>query len=587
MGRPSRKPCARSQPASRSTASCAGVSTPSAVTCSPRPSPERDRAAEHGVRPGVLVRRGHQGAVHLQRVEGVAAQVGQAGVAGAEIVERQTHAQATQRLQGDLYADTVLDQQPLRDLELQATGRQPRARQHGRDQGGNVVAVELRRRQVHRDCHILWPGSGSAAGLLQHGCSQPHDQARALRQGDEHVGRDHAVLRVGPTRQGLEAVKVTGGDLVDRLELHRQPACFDRAREVAFKGAPLSRGGLHRRLERHHAPATFRLGTIQREIDPAQQLLRGAAVLRPQHQADAGPHALRPARHEGIGRKPGRDGCSGTDALHLVGMEQHQNELVAANARQEVVRSEAPPQPRRYLPQQRIPAGVAQLVVDRLEAVEIQAEQTARRVRRVFQAVEQAGPVGGTGQGVVTRQVEGVLLRPAQVVHVRGGAEPVRGTSLRVAQRHGAGLEPAPGAVRPAQPVLDLQPPAGGGSVPGSLRVRLVLGMHHLEPALAVAHHLRLAGEGHPLRAGPVPLTVVQGAPHQLRDHLRQDLEWSRHVGGDGSVRPRLQVPVGWRPQSGVPGVPISRGRTMPDAVEGVHAHRFTPAPRVRRAATG
>ena len=61
-----------------------------------------------------------EGAIDLQDVDREAVQVGQRGIAGAEVVERQAHAEHLQGAEGLLELRRVIQQQALGDLEDQA-----------------------------------------------------------------------------------------------------------------------------------------------------------------------------------------------------------------------------------------------------------------------------------------------------------------------------------------------------------------------------------------------------------------------------------------------------------------------------------
>ncbi len=99
-GRAMRKPCSESQPTSRSAASCSSVSTPSATIDDAEMVAELgDHAYERAVAAaGQLL---DEGAVDLDLVDGEVLQVGERGVAGAEVVDRHADAEAAQALHLD------------------------------------------------------------------------------------------------------------------------------------------------------------------------------------------------------------------------------------------------------------------------------------------------------------------------------------------------------------------------------------------------------------------------------------------------------------------------------------------------------
>ena len=98
-------------------------------------------------------------------------------------------------------------------------------------------------------------------------------------------------------------------------------------------------------------------------------------------------------------------------------LEQH-GELVAAQARERVARSHAAFEPPRDADQQLVARLVAEAVVDRLEAIEIEvehgeqrlAERAAGAVKEVLEAVEEQRAVRELGQGIVERLSLELLL---------------------------------------------------------------------------------------------------------------------------------------------------------------------------------
>jgi hypothetical protein len=105
-------------------------------------------------------------------------------------------------------------------------------------------------------------------------------------------------------------------------------------------------------------------------------------------------------------RQPGRE------LLQLAGRPRaldHHDELVAADAPQQVLRAQDRAQPLRHLAQQRVTGGVAEAVVDDLEAVEVAEQHADGALRVVLEHARQplAGEeaVGRTGQAVVQRLV--------------------------------------------------------------------------------------------------------------------------------------------------------------------------------------
>ena len=137
-----------------------------------------------------------------------------------------------------------------------------------------------------------------------------------------------------------------------------------------------------------------------------------------------------PAQRLGIRRrgKPGADN----------------DELVAAHACDEVAFAGGHAQPAADLDQHHVARGMAQCIVDRLEAIEIEIEQCDRLVvpsrgERSFQEIHQHGAVGQAGQGIMPRQMLGPAAGRLQVAcallvdagHLQGVAQYRQGQQKR------------------------------------------------------------------------------------------------------------------------------------------------------------
>src|SRR6266849_997740 len=110
-----------------------------------------DRAQDH--RPLALAGGAHEGLIDLERVEREALQVGERGMSGAEIVERQAGAEladAGQHLRGMF---GVLHHQGFGELELERAARRPMAGEHRAKIVDQIVAEQLPRGYVDAGEH--------------------------------------------------------------------------------------------------------------------------------------------------------------------------------------------------------------------------------------------------------------------------------------------------------------------------------------------------------------------------------------------------------------------------------------------------
>ena len=147
-------------------------------------------------------------AVQLEHVDREAAQVGQAGIAGAEVVDRDLHPQRLQLAQHGGGAFHVFDQGAFGQLQLQVAGCQPGRLQRGADFADEAGLGQLARRDIHRHPHRLAEAGdqalGGAAGFVQHPAADRVDQAGFLGDADEVAGGDAPQLRMVPADQRFQ-----------------------------------------------------------------------------------------------------------------------------------------------------------------------------------------------------------------------------------------------------------------------------------------------------------------------------------------------------------------------------------------------
>src|SRR5262249_57383327 len=123
-------------------------------------------------------------AVDLDAVEREAAQVEQARIAGAEIIERETHAErfeAVHRLLGFL---DVAEQSRLGEFELQPLRVESGVGENALDDLDEILPAELERRYVHREREAL-PRCRLEAGLAQYPLAERDDEFATFGDRDE------------------------------------------------------------------------------------------------------------------------------------------------------------------------------------------------------------------------------------------------------------------------------------------------------------------------------------------------------------------------------------------------------------------
>ena len=187
-----RCPWIRSQWLATSSASWPWVSTPSASTPHLQAVGHVDDRAGDG---HVLGGGGdivHEGPIDLDHIDRQVAQMRQAGVAGAEVVQRDLHPQGLDPAQGLCDGRDIAHQHALGHFDTQALRRQVRGQQGRLDLAHDVGVAKLVGREVHGHAHgrqsRLKPAHGLRASRVQDPGAQVHDEPGALGQGHGTAG---------------------------------------------------------------------------------------------------------------------------------------------------------------------------------------------------------------------------------------------------------------------------------------------------------------------------------------------------------------------------------------------------------------
>ncbi len=190
------------------------------------------------------------------------------------------------------------------------------------------------------------------------------------------------------------------------------------AAQVAFD--LLARAGdlAHLRIEEAVAVAAGGFRPIEREIGHLQQIVGFGPVLERQRDADAGADVdvaavdlERLAQHLDNAL---RQEFGGLALVAFAGLND--GEFVAAEPGQYVGLAQQRFQSSRHFDQQRVAGGMAERIVDLLEAIEVQQEngerllQAALPRRGFLDFLDQSGAVGQSGQRIMVRQKSNALL---------------------------------------------------------------------------------------------------------------------------------------------------------------------------------
>ena len=220
-----------------------------------------------------------------------------------------------------------------------------------------------------------------------------------------------------PAQEGLDGGHPPRGQVEDRLVVQAQLSLGQGLAQPALQGQALQGGGVHVGSVELVAVAALLLGAVHRGVGVLHQRLRVPAVLRVEADADAGRHEqLLVLLQEGLAQRV-EHLVRHLGRVHRRGdVGQQQRELVAAQPRHRVAFPQAAAQPLRHVGDQAVAHGVAQGIVDDLEAVEVQEQHGQALAVTVGlghgqgQAVGEEQPVGQLGERVVVGQAANLLL---------------------------------------------------------------------------------------------------------------------------------------------------------------------------------
>ena len=156
------------------------------------------------------------------------------GVAGAEVVDRDSQPERLQLLELGEDGLVVSSQEALRDLERERLGRQPRPAQHLGHVAREVGFLELPDRDVDGEVERCMtrsrelPLAHAGARGLEYPQAQRHDDPGLLRELDELVGREQPPLRVLPAHERLDTDHAPVVELDDRLVVEAEVLFLER-----------------------------------------------------------------------------------------------------------------------------------------------------------------------------------------------------------------------------------------------------------------------------------------------------------------------------------------------------------------------
>lgn len=251
----------------------------------------------------------HEGAVDLDRGDRQPAQVGERGVAGAEVIEGKAHTKLPAAGDALGHLLKILQSGGFQHLQPQRRGRQVGMAGQGRaDPLREARIAQLPGRHVHAHGRALacpHPGRAVVQRLLQHPIAETDDLRLMLDPAQPGLRRQQPLLGVLPAHQGFGKAQLLGGQFDHRLHEQAQLLPVDGLAHLLQPGALQQLAPFQLHVEVVHPSRTVALSGIHGLVGLAQQGVRVGIVGRHQAEADAGAHghAERLAKQSGLGHR--------------------------------------------------------------------------------------------------------------------------------------------------------------------------------------------------------------------------------------------------------------------------------------------
>ena len=212
--------------------------------------------------------------------------------------------------------------------------------------------------------------------LGQHQMGEFVDQSQLHREVDEGAGGlDHALV-VAQAHQRLDALDILRPDVDLRLEGAAEALFQDGQPQRLLDLHPRQRLALHAGVEEGRSALAVVLDAIHRNVGVLAQHVVAAAMLRIEAYPDRGGGEYLRSVDEERRLQPFQRGLDVFRHLApALDRREQQQEFVAADPRQHVGFAQIQPDPLGDLDQQRVADGVAVIVVDVLEIVDVEKRQ--------------------------------------------------------------------------------------------------------------------------------------------------------------------------------------------------------------------
>jgi hypothetical protein len=170
--------------------------------------------------------------VDLELVEGEELEVAEAGVAGAEVVEREARTLLLELVRDAGGVFGVADEGALGDFEDESLEREVGVLGGGEDVPGEGEVGELGEGDVDGEREVGGDIFGCGEDGAEEFASKEAVEAGLLCEGDELVGQDETALGMLPAGECFEAAEEAGAQFDEGLEVGNDLVVFERAAQI-------------------------------------------------------------------------------------------------------------------------------------------------------------------------------------------------------------------------------------------------------------------------------------------------------------------------------------------------------------------
>src|SRR5208282_3537447 len=265
------------------------------------------------------------------------AQVAQAGVAGAEVIHRETYAHYSELLKHSGGGQGVLHEDAFGNLKFQIARFHARFRKCLADTFQEILGAKLDGRNVHgnrdqRQARVL-PSANLPAGFPQHPAADSKNETTFLGKGHEERGARKPSLRVVPAYQCLDAGDFACGEIYLRLIVQHELVSLEGVAQVAFERLALDSLRIHFGREELEIVAAAFFGVVHRGIRMLDERFGIPSVFRIDADADAAVD-MEIVPLDGVGRSEGGEQFfgAGSSATGMGDVRQQDDEFIATLA---------------------------------------------------------------------------------------------------------------------------------------------------------------------------------------------------------------------------------------------------------------